>query len=68
MLLKVNGSRNCNCEILREMARGSLYELQTQIELACDLKFFDRQSAEQLLGSCVDVAKLINGLPGVLEP
>jgi four helix bundle protein len=64
----MNGSRNCNCEILREMARGSLYELQTQIELACDLKFFDRQSAEQLLGSCVDVAKLINGLPGVLEP
>jgi four helix bundle protein len=68
MLLKVNGSRDFNCEILREMARGSLYELQTQIELACDLKFFDRQSAEQLLGSCVDVAKLISGLPCVLEP
>ncbi|HTH42217.1 MAG TPA: four helix bundle protein [Terracidiphilus sp.] len=50
------------------MARGSLYELQTQIELACDLKFFDRQSSEQLLGSCVDVAKLISGLPCVLEP
>jgi four helix bundle protein len=64
----MNGSRNCNCEILREMARGSLYELQTQIELACDLKFFERQSAEQLLGSCVEVAKLINGLPCVLEP
>jgi hypothetical protein len=45
-----------------------VYELQTQIELACDLKFFERQSAEQLLGSCVEVAKLINGLPCVLEP
>jgi hypothetical protein len=32
------------------------------------LKFFERQSAEQLLGSCVEVAKLINGLPCVLEP
>jgi four helix bundle protein len=48
------------------MARGSLYELETQIQLACDLKLFDQQSAERLLCSGVEVAKLINGLLGVL--
>lgn len=49
------------------MARGSLYELQTQIQLACDMKFFDQQSAERLLDTGIEVAKLINGLLGVLE-
>jgi len=49
------------------MARGSLYEVQTQIELACDLGFFDNESAKNLLDLSVDVAKLINGLMGVLE-
>jgi four helix bundle protein len=49
------------------MARGSLYELQTQIELACDLSFFDKSSAKELIGLAIDVAKLINGLLGVLE-
>ncbi len=49
------------------MARGSLYELQTQVQLAWDLKFLDQQSAERLLNSGTEVAKLINGLLGVLE-
>jgi four helix bundle protein len=48
------------------MARGSLYELQTQVELACDLRFFDPQTAKGLLELSIDVAKLINGLMGVL--
>jgi len=48
------------------MARGSLYELQTQIELARDLKFFDVEASERLFDLAVDVAKLINGLLGVL--
>lgn len=50
------------------MARGSLYELQTQIELACDMSFIDPESKQQLLQLATDVAKLINGLLGVLEP
>jgi four helix bundle protein len=49
------------------MARGSLYEVQTQIELARDLGFFDGETAKSLLDLSVDVAKLINGLMGVLE-
>jgi four helix bundle protein len=50
------------------MARGSLYELQTQIELACDLGFINQGSAEELLELATETAKLINGLLGVLEP
>lgn len=49
------------------MARGSLYELQTQIELACDLGFFDKASAKDLTNAAIDVARLINGLLGVLK-
>ncbi len=49
------------------IARGSLYELQTQTELAGDMKFIKHQTALQLLDLAVDVAKLINGLLGVLE-
>ncbi len=49
------------------MARGSLYELQTQIELACDLGLFGKTSAKDLIDAAIDVAKLINGLLGVLE-
>jgi four helix bundle protein len=50
------------------MARGSLYELQTQAELAGDMNFIDQQSLKRLLDLAVDAAKLINGLLGVLEP
>jgi four helix bundle protein len=49
------------------MARGSLYELQTQIELARDMKFIDERAEERLLALSIEVAKLINGLLGVLE-
>jgi four helix bundle protein len=49
------------------MARGSLYELQTQIQLASDMKFFSTQSTQRLLDEGIEVAKLINGLLGVLE-
>ena len=34
------------------MARGSLYELQTQIELACDLGLFDKTRVKELLDPC----------------
>jgi four helix bundle protein len=50
------------------MARGSLYELQTQIALSCDLNFFNLESAQKLLEMATNSAKLINGLLAVLEP
>lgn len=49
------------------MARGSLYELQTQTELACGLQFLTDESREKLLSLSIEVAKLINGLLGVLS-
>ncbi len=49
-------------------ARGSLYELETQAELACGLRFLSDESGERLLDLATDVAKLINGLLGVLAP
>jgi len=50
------------------MACGSLYELQTQVELAHDMGFINENEMRQLLPLGTDVAKLINGLLGVLEP
>ena len=50
------------------VARGALNELQTQIELAESLRFLDKQAGEQMLELSTEVAKLINGLLGVLEP
>jgi four helix bundle protein len=48
-------------------ARGSLYEFETQNELASGLGFIDEEFAQQLLNLATDTAKLINGLLGVLE-
>jgi four helix bundle protein len=48
------------------MARGSLYELQTQTELASGLSFMDTDSAQHLLALSTEAAKLINGLLAVL--
>jgi four helix bundle protein len=49
------------------MARGSLYELETQLELACNLGFVDQDSAQTLQAVTTETAKLINGLIGALR-
>jgi len=43
-------------------ARGSLYELQTQIELARDLGFLDAERVSEFMEQGSEVARLINGL------
>ena len=48
-------------------ARAAINELQTQVELAASLGFFAANSSEELLDLGTRVAKLINGLLGVLE-
>jgi four helix bundle protein len=48
-------------------ARGALNELQTQLELASSLGFIESAASENLLDLATEVAKLINGLVGVLE-
>ena len=48
-------------------ARAAIKELQTQIELAASLGFFQAGSSAELLDFGTRVAKLINALLGVLE-
>ena len=43
-------------------ARGSLYERETQIQIATDLKYLPQDSNESLLSSCSEVGRLINGM------
>jgi four helix bundle protein len=50
------------------VARGSLNELQTQLELAESLRFINERAGERMLELSIEVTKLINGLLGVLEP
>ena len=50
------------------IARGAMNELQTQVELAESLAFIDKQKSTQIVDLSIEVAKLINGLLGVLEP
>ncbi len=48
-------------------ARGSLFELQTQMELARDFKFLNEDSIANLMAQSEEVARLINGLLAKLE-
>jgi len=48
-------------------ARGSLFELQTQLELSADLDFISQQAASDLTGNCEEVARMLNGLIRTLE-
>jgi len=48
-------------------AQGSLYELQTQIELARDLGFADRDPAEEVLRETGEIAAMIHGLLAKLD-
>jgi four helix bundle protein len=43
-------------------ARGSLCELQTQVELATDLGYLKSEAGRELLGQATEVARIINGL------
>lgn len=49
-------------------ARGSLFEMQTQLELAANLGYLDRGMERQLMESGSEVARLINGLIASLRP
>ncbi len=49
------------------ISRGSLFELQTQLELARDLKMLDTGCVSALMEQCEEVARLINGLLNALH-
>jgi four helix bundle protein len=48
-------------------ARGSLCELETQLELACDLKMLNAASARTLMESTAEIGRMLNGLLRVLH-
>jgi four helix bundle protein len=48
-------------------ARGSLYEMQTQLELAGDLGYLDEKLVREMMEHGSEVARLINGLISVLS-
>ena len=48
-------------------ARGSLYEMQTQLELAGDLGYLDEKLVRELMDQGWEVARLINGLISALS-
>jgi four helix bundle protein len=48
------------------ISRGSLFELQTQLELASGLKFLNETRVDELMKQCEEVARLINGLVAAL--
>jgi four helix bundle protein len=43
-------------------ARGSLCEVETQLEIARNLKYIERNNADNLLARAGEVAKMLNGL------
>lgn len=43
-------------------ARGSLYELQTQVELAGDLGYAEREEIEGILAEAAEISLMIYGL------
>jgi four helix bundle protein len=44
------------------IARGSLFELETQLFIASDLSYIDEECLEKLLMQLDDCKKLLNGL------
>lgn len=49
-------------------SRGSLFELQTQLELSGDLRLLEKEKVEALMDRCEEVARMINGLLASLDP
>jgi four helix bundle protein len=48
-------------------ARGSIFELETQLQLAADLNYYTAETANKLMSDCNEVARILNGLLKVLE-
>lgn len=43
-------------------ARGSLYEVETQLEIAADLGYLSHEKTKQLINGCDEVGRILNGL------
>ena len=54
-------------KVFLAQARGSLFELETQLLLSCELGFSDKTESDRLVADCNEVARILNGLIKVLE-
>ena len=48
-------------------ARGSLYELENQLEIAKDLRYLTAKQCTALVAACDEVGRMLNGLIHALE-
>jgi four helix bundle protein len=48
-------------------ARGSLFEVETQIELATNLGYIAATDAERMMADCENLARMLNGLLKTLK-
>jgi four helix bundle protein len=48
-------------------ARGSLYELETQVELATDLQFLSARDADAIRRECQELTRMLNALMKTLR-
>lgn len=44
------------------VARGSIFEIETQVAIAIDLEFLGEPQGQELLKRCAEVGRLLNGL------
>ena len=58
---KGRGTKRDFCHFLLQ-ARGSLYEVETHLEIARDLGLLAEPGAASLLAECDEVARILNGL------
>jgi len=50
-----------------QISRGSLYELQTQLEIAGNLNFLDKENLENLLEKSNEIERMLNKLISKIE-
>jgi four helix bundle protein len=53
--------------IFLSQARGSLFELETQIDLAFGFAYIQPEVAADFLRECQELTRMLNGLLGVLN-
>jgi four helix bundle protein len=49
-------------KVFLAQARGSAYELETQLELAADLSYCPHEIADTVIAQCQEVSRILNGL------
>lgn len=56
--------RNSDKEMIRflSIAKGSLYEVETQLYIAIDLKYLSEKETQPVMEQCNEIGKMITGL------